>query len=86
MNRFFSLLFAVPALLAPSFAGSVRIYQTNSAGDHVDIIDPVTNTVVMKVEGIEVPHGVVGSPDGNALTSLVNPRVRYGRPTPRPES
>ncbi len=43
---------------------SVRIYQTNSAGDHVDVIDPVTNKVVLKVEGIEVPHGVVVSPDG----------------------
>ena len=49
---------------APLFAGSVRIYQTNSAGDHVDVIDPATNKVVMKVEGIEVPHGVAFSPDG----------------------
>jgi YVTN family beta-propeller protein len=64
MNRYLSLLLAVPALLAPSFAGSVRIYQTNSAGDHVDVIDPVTNRVVLKVEGIEVPHGVGFSADG----------------------
>lgn len=48
----------------PLFGGSVRIYQTNSAGDHVDVIDPATNKVVMKVEGIEVPHGVAFSPDG----------------------
>lgn len=59
MKRTLSLLLA-----GPLFAGSVRIYQTNSAGDHVDVIDPVSNTVVLKVEGIEVPHGVVGSPDG----------------------
>jgi YVTN family beta-propeller protein len=64
MKRSLCLLLAVPALLLPSFAGSVRIYQTNSAGDHVDVIDPVTNTVVLKVEGIEVPHGVAFSPDG----------------------
>jgi len=65
MKRFFSLLLlAVTVLLVPSFAGSVRIYQTNSAGDHVDVIDPATNTVVLKVEGIEVPHGVGFSPDG----------------------
>ncbi len=51
-------------LALPVFAGSVRIYQTNSAGDHVDVIDPVTNKVVLKVEGIEVPHGVAFSPDG----------------------
>jgi YVTN family beta-propeller protein len=59
MKRMLSLL-----LTLPLFAGSVRIYQTNSAGDHVDVIDPVTNKVVMKVEGIEVPHGVGFSPDG----------------------
>jgi YVTN family beta-propeller protein len=65
MKRFFSvLLLALPGLALTTSAGSVRIYQTNSAGDHVDVIDPVTNKVVMKVEGIEVPHGVVGSPDG----------------------
>ena len=34
MYRDLSLLLALPVL-----AGSVRIYQTNSAGDHVDIID-----------------------------------------------
>ena len=59
MKRTLLLLAALPL-----FAGSVRIYQTNSAGDHVDVIDPVSNKVVMKVEGIEVPHGVAFSPDG----------------------
>src|SRR5580700_6349776 len=60
MKRFLSLLL----LALPVFSASVRIYQTNSAGDHVDVIDPVTNKVVFKVEGIEVPHGVAFSPDG----------------------
>jgi YVTN family beta-propeller protein len=64
MKRMLSLLLALPAFFGSMQGGSVRIYQTNSAGDHVDIIDPVSNKVVMKVEGIEVPHGVVGSPDG----------------------
>jgi YVTN family beta-propeller protein len=49
---------AVPA------AGKVRILQTNSAGDNVHIIDPATNKVVGVIEGIEVGHGAVGSPDG----------------------
>jgi YVTN family beta-propeller protein len=48
----------------PLAAGSVRIWQTNSAGDNVDVIDPATNTVVLKVNDIEVPHGVAFSPDG----------------------
>jgi YVTN family beta-propeller protein len=65
MKRFVSvLLLAFPGLALTTWAGSVRIYQTNSAGDHVDVIDPVTNKVVMRVEGIEVPHGVGFSPDG----------------------
>src|ERR1700722_3476949 len=48
----------------PLAASSVRIWQTNSAGDVVDVIDPATNKIVMKVKDIEVPHGVVFSPDG----------------------
>ena len=51
-------------LALPLMAGSVRIYQTNSAGDVVDIIDPATNKVVMQIKDIEVPHGVSFSPDG----------------------
>lgn len=52
------------SLALPLAASSVRIYQTNSAGDDVDIIDPATNRVVQKIQGIEVPHGVALSPDG----------------------
>jgi YVTN family beta-propeller protein len=54
-------------LSVPLFAGSVRIYQTNSAGDAVDVIDPATNKIVMKIEGVEVPHGVAFSPDGRHI-------------------
>jgi YVTN family beta-propeller protein len=64
MKRTLSLLLALPVFVGLMSGGSVRIYQTNSAGDHVDVIDPVSNTVVLKVEGIEVPHGVGFSPDG----------------------
>jgi len=45
----------------------VRIIQTNSAGDNVHIIDPVTNTVVGVIEGIEVGHGAGVSPDGRRI-------------------
>jgi YVTN family beta-propeller protein len=45
----------------------VRIIQTNSAGDNVDIIDPVTNKVVGEIKGIEVNHGVGASPDGSRI-------------------
>ncbi|MEO8050070.1 MAG: cytochrome D1 domain-containing protein, partial [Acidobacteriota bacterium] len=48
----------------PLAAGSVRILQTNSAGDDVDVIDPATNKVVGVIRGIEVNHGAAAAPDG----------------------
>lgn len=45
----------------------VRIIQSNSAGDNVDIIDPVTNKVVGEIKGIEVNHGVSVAPDGTKI-------------------
>src|ERR1043166_3547115 len=45
----------------------VRIIQTNSAGDSVHIIDPVTNKVVGEIAGIEVNHGVAVAPDGSRI-------------------
>ena len=45
----------------------VRIIQTNSAGDNVHIIDPVTNKVVGVIAGIEVNHGVGVAPDGSRI-------------------
>jgi len=48
-------------------AASVRIVQTNAAGDSVMLIDPATNTVVGQIEGIEVNHGAAAAPDGSRL-------------------
>lgn len=45
----------------------VRIIQTNSAGDNVHIIDPVTNKVVGVINGIEVNHGAAVAPDGSRI-------------------
>ncbi len=45
----------------------VRIIQSNSAGDNVHIIDPVTNKVVGEIKGIEVNHGVAVAPDGTKI-------------------
>src|SRR5262245_31922991 len=42
-----------------------RVIQTNAAGDNIHVIDPTTNKVVGTINDIEVPHGVVGAPDGN---------------------
>jgi len=56
----FGLLLALPLA-----AGTVRILQTNSAGDNVSVIDPVTNKVVGEIRGIEVNHGAAAAPDGS---------------------
>src|SRR6202171_5172703 len=53
------------SLAAPN--PKLRIIQTNSAGDNVHIIDPVTNTVVGEIKGIEVNHGVAVAPDGSRI-------------------
>jgi YVTN family beta-propeller protein len=57
---FLALLLALPLA-----AGTVRIIQTNSAGDDVSIIDPATNKVVGTINGIEVSHGAAAAPDGS---------------------
>jgi YVTN family beta-propeller protein len=58
---------SVLCLLAavPLAANTVRIVQTNSAGDNVHLIDPATNKVVGVIEGIEVNHGAAAAPDGS---------------------
>src|SRR5947207_15422885 len=45
----------------------LRIIQTNSAGDNIHIIDPVTNKVVGEIKGIEAPHGIAVAPDGSRI-------------------
>jgi YVTN family beta-propeller protein len=52
-------------LALPLTAGTVRIIQTNSAGDNIHIIDPATNKVVGVIKGIEVNHGAAVAPDGS---------------------
>src|ERR1700692_524472 len=52
-------------LALPLAAATVRIVQTNSAGDNVDLIDPATNKVVGVIHGIEVNHGAAVAPDGS---------------------
>lgn len=63
------LLAAAVVLLLPviAAASTVRIIQTNAAGDNIHIIDPATNKVVGIINGIEVNHGVVVTPDGKSF-------------------
>src|SRR5262245_48077249 len=52
--------------LSPAF-GQVRVIQTNSGGDNIHIIDPVTNAIVGEVKGVPVNHGAAASRDGSRL-------------------
>src|SRR5436309_4310654 len=70
MKTIFSVVLPTVALVAlaatlPLQAATVRIVQTNAAGDSVMLIDPATNKVVGQIEGIEVNHGVTTAPDGS---------------------
>ena len=69
-QRFNWILATVAVLALPltsAAQGTVRIVQTNSAGDNVHVIDPVTNTVVGEITGIERAHGAAPSPNGKWL-------------------
>jgi YVTN family beta-propeller protein len=58
---------SVPGAVPPLAIASARIYITNSAGNTVDVIDSSTNQVVQVIRGIELPHGVVFSPDAKRV-------------------
>ena len=61
----FVLLGVVLAATALVDAATVRIVQTNAAGDSVMLIDPATNKVVGEIKDIEVNHGAAVAPDGS---------------------
>lgn len=55
--------------LAPlsAAAETALVYITNSAGDSVHVINPLTNKVVQQIKGVEGAHGVSFSPDGSRV-------------------
>src|SRR6266478_3309322 len=61
------VLSTVSFSLAVAQQSKLRVIQTNSAGDNVHIIDPVSNKVVGEIKGIEAPHGVAVAPDGSRI-------------------
>src|SRR6185312_70031 len=62
MKRGFLVLILAVGTLS---AETVRIIQTNSAGDDAVLIDPATNKIVLKIPDLEAAHGVTTSPDGH---------------------
>ena len=62
---------------------TVRIIQTNAAGDNSHVIDPVTNKVIATIEGTEVPHGVAAAPDGNRVYITIESKRSLGVVDPK---
>src|SRR3954468_2445463 len=54
-------------LSLPAAGKRVVIVQTNSAGDNVHLIDPVTNKVVRVINGSEANRGAAVAPDGTRI-------------------
>jgi YVTN family beta-propeller protein len=63
-------LLLLPVLLSLPLAaqtGRTVIVQTNSAGDSVHLIDPVSDTIIGEIPDAEVIHGATAAPDGSRL-------------------
>lgn len=58
---------AVPPVPAAEVDEVTQIYVTNSAGNTIDVVDSRSNKVVQVIRGIELPHGITFSPDGNRV-------------------
>lgn len=58
---------ALCTVAMPTVAAQLRIIQTNFAGDVIHIIDPATNKVVGKIDGMEGIHGITVAPDGSKI-------------------
>ena len=60
-------LVALLSLPMTAQSGKAFIVQTNSAGDSVSLIDPVTDRIAFEIPDAEVIHGAAAAPDGSHL-------------------
>jgi YVTN family beta-propeller protein len=66
------MFLSLAAVVIAVFAGAVshaqvRVMQTNSTDTMLHLIDPATNAIVGRIDGIPVAHGVVAAPDGSRM-------------------
>ena len=64
IGRGFAVVMFITGLTSAA-AAQVRIVQTNSAGDNIHLIDPLSNTIVGEIKGIPINHGAAADPDGH---------------------
>jgi YVTN family beta-propeller protein len=63
----FVLLSLGPRFSASAAAGKSKLYVTNSEGDEITIIDPVTLKVTGAIKTGHGPHGIVAAPAGDRV-------------------
>src|ERR1700686_5870982 len=61
------VLCTVSGSLLAAQESKLRIIQTNSAGDNIHIMGPVTNKGVGEIKGIEASHGIAVARDGSRI-------------------
>ena len=70
MKNFRSILkysfFALALAPLPAGAETALVYVTNSAGDHVDVVNSATDKVIQQIP-IEGAHGINFAPDGSRV-------------------
>ena len=72
---------AIVALASASLVAqgrTVRIIQTNAAGDNSHVIDPVTNKVVATIEGTRCRTASRPAPDGKRLYITIESKRALG--------
>jgi YVTN family beta-propeller protein len=65
--RYAVAAFTLALMALPADASTVRVYITNSAGDSIHVIDPVTNKVVQEIKDVVGAHGIAFSPDATRI-------------------
>ena len=76
-----SAVLALPPLTA---ARTIRIVQTNAAGDNIHLIDPATNTTVGDPVPVDITPGSLAAGEGAAWSASYETGVvkRVELPTP----
>ena len=75
-NLFVTLIcFWMLVLATPLMASSYRVYVLSAAGGTIQVIDPATNKILQTIESVEVPGGIVFSPD--ASRAYVTDEAQY---------
>jgi YVTN family beta-propeller protein len=68
MNRILAILIVILATAAPTMAASKQyLWQTNSYGNDVHVIDTATNRVIKRIEVGPQPHGIAAPDDAHLV-------------------